>query len=62
MLYGKYHMGARDGRGSEKKIGRYGGYDRYGRYGGYDALRNPSHVVRLHTLRRTRLHMKEFCV
>ena len=40
-------MGARDGRRSKKKNGRYGSYDRYGRYGGYDALRNPSHVVRL---------------
>ena len=47
MSYGKYHMGARDGRRSTQKIGRYGGYDRYGRYGGYDALRNASHVVRL---------------
>ena len=42
MLYGKYHMGARDGGGVVKKIiGRYGSYDRYGRYGGYDALTNP---------------------
>ena len=48
MLYGKYHMGARDGGGVVKKIiGRYGSYDRYGRYGGYDALTTPPHVVRL---------------
>ena len=40
-------MGARDGRRSKKKNGRYGSYDRCGRYGGYDALRTASHVVRL---------------
>ena len=40
-------MGARDGRRSKKKKGRYGSYDRYGRCGGYDALRTASHVVRL---------------
>ena len=48
MLYGKYHMGARDGRRPwREKNGRYDRYDRDGRYGGYDALKNASHVVRL---------------
>ena len=41
MLYGKYHMGARDGRG---EIGRYDRYDRCDRYGGYDALKGPYFV------------------